>query len=41
MFSFGSGAVSWRSKKQPIIALLSTKTKYKGAAIVACEIVWL
>ncbi len=36
-----SGAVSWSSKKQPIVALSSTKAKYKGATIVACEVVWL
>ncbi len=23
MFSFGSGAISWSSKKQPIVALLN------------------
>jgi hypothetical protein len=41
MFSFGSNAVSWSSKKQPTIALSNMKTKYKGATIVACEVVWL
>jgi hypothetical protein len=41
MFSFRSGAISWNSKKQSIVALLTTKAKYKGAIIVACEIVWL
>jgi len=41
MFSFGSGAVSWSSKKQPTVALLSTEAEYRGAAIVACEVVWL
>jgi hypothetical protein len=41
MFSFGSGAISWRSKKQPIVALLSTKAEYRGATIVTCEVVWL
>jgi hypothetical protein len=41
MFSFGSGAVSWSSKKQPTVALLSTEAKYRGATIVACEVVWL
>jgi hypothetical protein len=41
MFSFGSGAVSWSSKKQPIVALSSTEAEYRGAAIAACEIVWL
>jgi len=41
MFSFGSGVVSWSSKKQPTIALSSTKVEYRGATIVACEVVWL
>jgi hypothetical protein len=41
MFSFGSGAISWSSKKQPTVALSSTEAEYRGAAIVACEIVWL
>jgi hypothetical protein len=41
MFSFGSGVVSWSCKKQPTFALSSTKAEYKGASIIACEIVWL
>jgi histone deacetylase 1/2 len=41
MFSFGSGAISWSNKKQPTVALLSTEAKYRGAAIVPCEVVWL
>jgi hypothetical protein len=41
MFSFGSGAVSWSSKKQLTIALSSTEAEYRGAAIAACEVVWL
>jgi hypothetical protein len=41
MFSFGSGAISWSSKKQPIIALSSMEEKYRDATIVACEVVWL
>ncbi len=41
MFSFGSGAVSWSSKKQPTVALSNTKAEYKGVTIVACEVVWL
>jgi hypothetical protein len=39
MFSFGSGVVSWSSKKQPTIALSSMEAEYRGAAIVVCEVV--
>ncbi len=39
MFSFGSGVVSWSSKKQPTIALSNMEAKYRGAIIVACEVV--
>jgi hypothetical protein len=41
MFSFGNGAVSWNSKKQPTFALSSMEGEYKGVAIAACEIIWL
>ncbi len=41
MFSFGSGVISWINKKQPTVALSSTKVEYRGATIVACEVVWL
>ncbi|MCO5581678.1 hypothetical protein L7F22_035567 [Adiantum nelumboides] len=41
MFSFGSAAVTWSSKKQPTIALSSTEAEYRGAAVVACEVAWL
>jgi hypothetical protein len=41
MFSFGNGAISWSNKKQPTVALSSTEAEYRGATIVACEIVWL
>jgi hypothetical protein len=41
MFSFGSGVVSWSSKKQPTVALSSTEAEYRGVAIAACEVVWL
>ena len=40
-FSLGSEAISWSSKKQPIIAMLSTKAEYRGATIAACEDAWL
>ena len=38
VFSLGSGAVSWNSKKQPIAALSSTEAEYRGTAMAACEI---
>ncbi|MCO5578478.1 hypothetical protein L7F22_032320 [Adiantum nelumboides] len=41
MFSFGSVAVTWSSKKQPTVALSSTKAEYRGAAVAACEVAWL
>ena len=41
MFSFGSAAVTWSSKKQLAVALSSTEAEYRGAAMTACEIAWL
>ena len=41
MFSLGSGAISYSNKKQPTIALSSTKVEYKGVVMVACEVAWL
>ena len=33
MFSFGIFVVTWSIKKQPIVALSSTKAEYQGAAV--------
>ena len=41
MFSLGSVAISWSSKKQSTVALLSTEAEYRGAAMAACEVAWL
>ena len=41
MFSLGSPAISWSSKKQPTVALSSTEAEYRGAAMAACEVAWL
>jgi len=30
MFSFGSGAINWNSKKQPIVALSNMEAEYKN-----------
>ncbi len=40
-FVFGSGVISWSSKKQLIVTLSRMEAKYRGATIVACEVVWL
>jgi len=37
----GGGAISWSSKKQPTIALSSTKAKYITSAHTAKEAAWL
>ncbi|MCO5579906.1 hypothetical protein L7F22_033772 [Adiantum nelumboides] len=36
-----SAAVTWSSKKQPTLALLSTEAEYRGAIVEACEVAWL
>jgi len=41
MFSFGSAAITWSSKKQLTVALLSTEAEYRGGAMAACEVAWL
>ncbi|MCO5602312.1 hypothetical protein L7F22_056442 [Adiantum nelumboides] len=41
MFSLGSAAITWSSKKQPTIALSSTEAEYRGVAVAACEVAWL
>ena len=39
--SFGSGAMCWSSKKQPIVALSSREVECRGADMATCEIAWL
>lgn len=41
LFSFGSGAVSWVSKKQATVALSSTEAEYVSASAAASQAVWL
>jgi hypothetical protein len=40
MFSFGSAAITWSSKKQLIVALSNTEAKYRGVAMATCEVAW-
>ncbi|MCO5559502.1 hypothetical protein L7F22_013103 [Adiantum nelumboides] len=41
MFTLGSAAITWSSKKQSIVALSSTEAEYRGAIVAACEVAWL
>ena len=41
MFILGSGAVSWSSKKQPVVTLSTTEAEFIAVASGACQVVWL
>ena len=41
MFSLGSGAISWSSKKQATTALSSSEAEYMVATSSACQAIWL
>ncbi|GJR77080.1 retrovirus-related pol polyprotein from transposon TNT 1-94 [Tanacetum coccineum] len=41
MFSLGSGAISWSSKKQEVVALSSGEAEYIAVTSAACQAVWL
>lgn len=41
VFMIGSGAVSWSSKKQPVVTLSTTEAEYIAAALCACQCLWL
>ncbi|PNY14641.1 hypothetical protein L195_g011325 [Trifolium pratense] len=41
VFMLGSGAISWSSKKQPIVTLSTTEAEFVYAASCACQGIWL
>ncbi|KAL0363825.1 UNVERIFIED_CONTAM: Retrovirus-related Pol polyprotein from transposon TNT 1-94 [Sesamum angustifolium] len=41
LFLFCSGAVSWSSKKQPIVSLSTTEAEFITAASCSCQAIWL
>jgi len=41
VFLLSSGAVSWSSKKQPIVSLSSTEAEFIAVASCACQTLWL
>ncbi|KAD5803553.1 hypothetical protein E3N88_14913 [Mikania micrantha] len=41
LFSLGSGAVAWSSKKHHTVALSSTEAEYISATAATCEAIWL
>ncbi|KAL5546306.1 hypothetical protein UlMin_005993, partial [Ulmus minor] len=41
-FTFvGGNLVTWRSKKQPVVARSSAEAEYRGMAFGVCELLWL
>jgi len=41
IFHLGSGAISWASKKKPIVTLSSAEVEYVAATSVACQAMWM
>lgn len=41
VFFLGSGAISWSSKKQDIVALSSSEDEYVAVTAAACQAIWL
>ena len=37
----GGNLISWKSKKQDIVAISSAEAKYRAIALATCELIWL
>ncbi|KAI3509130.1 hypothetical protein L1887_24156 [Cichorium endivia] len=41
IFNIGSGAISWQSKKQNVVALSSAEAEYISLSLAGCQALWL
>ena len=41
VFLLSSGAVSWSSRKQPVVSLSTTEVEFIVAFLCACQAIWL
>ncbi|GAU51565.1 hypothetical protein TSUD_244720 [Trifolium subterraneum] len=41
VFTLGESAISWSSKKQPVVTLSTTEAEFVSAALCACQCIWL
>ena len=41
VFKIGNAAITWNTRKQPMVALLTMEAKYMAATTVTCKAIWL